>query len=234
MELRGSIARGWSAPAVQSTATGGRLAAATDRVCRVRGQGLRSLLQAFSARWDAATVSRILARTQETVRSNVLHADIAASGWYPITWYGDLYRACREVTGAPMEVASELRAEALRIDARGMFRFLLKFASPPSLVGNYKRVCGLYVDGPQIEVETPRRNTVDVRWSKLVGYDRACVLDHVGGALEAIALCKGNNVRFSDLEMVRAPLAPVVGSSSPDRERMSQEYEAFRFFIHWD
>jgi hypothetical protein len=194
---------------------------AVQRVCRVRGQGVRSLLQAISARWDAETVSEILARTPETVRSNVLHADVAASGWYPVTWYGELYRACREVTGAPVEVAAELRAEALRIDARGLFRFLLRFASPRSLVENYERICGLYLDGPRIEVDFVRSNAIEVRWSNLHGYDETCVYDHVGGAVEALTLCKGRNVRFSDLEVVWF-------------EGAFARCEAFRTIIHWD
>jgi hypothetical protein len=200
----------------------------------VRGQGLRSLLQAISSRWEADTVAQILARTHETVRSNVLHAEIAASGWYPITWYGELYRACREVTGAPTEVAAELRGEALRLDARGMFRFLLKFASPRALVSNYERVCGLYLDGPRIEVQHVGRSSIDVRWSNLVGYDEACIHDHLGGALEAIRLCQGRSARVSDLEIVRAPPARDVGVSGTDRDEPFAQCESFRSFIHWD
>jgi hypothetical protein len=187
-------------------------------------------LQAISGRWDAATVVRILESADDTVRSNVLHAEIATSGWYPVTWYADLYRACRTVTGAPVEIAAELRAEALRHDARGLFRFLLKFTSPGALVSNYERVCGLYLDGPRIEVQRVGLGAIDVRWSNLVGYDEACVHDHLGGALEAITLCQGRAARLTDLEIVRTP----TGSSPPGRDESFAQYEAFRSIIHWD
>lgn len=201
-----------------------------ERVCRVRGQGLRSLLQAIAARWDAETVAEIVARTPENLRSTVLHADIATSGWYPVTWYSEIHRACRDVTGAPLAVAAELRAEALRIDSRGMFRFLLRFASPRALLRNYVRVCGLYLDGPRIDVAFVGRSSIDVRWSELVGYDEACVMDHVGGALAAFELCNGKNVRHSELELVWGP----ADHESKTLDRPFAQCEGFRLLIHWD
>lgn len=174
-------------------------AAAPSGPSRVRGQGLRSLMHALAGRFDAATVAAIFQETSADVRSTLLSSNIAVSGWYPISWYAEIYRACRAVTGAGPEIARELRAEALRRDAKGLFRFLLRFATPSALVRHSERVCALYLEGPIVKSTMSGTQELQMEFSALFGYDESCVYDHIGGASAALELSGGANVELRSL-----------------------------------
>ncbi len=170
-------------------------------VSRVRGQGLRSLVHAIAARHDRATVQTVFAGTSAHIRPTLASGNIAASAWYPITWYADTYRALREVTGAPLEIAASLRAEAVRRDAKGVFRFMLSFASPEALIRQAERVCALYIDGPKLKTRFVRTGELEIEFVNLVGYDECCVHDHVGGALAALEMSGARGITLRSLEI---------------------------------
>jgi hypothetical protein len=174
-------------------------AASPSGPSRIRGQGLRSLLHALAGRFDADTVAAIFQETNTDVRPTLLSSNIAVSGWYPISWYAEIYRACRIVTGAGPEIARELRAEALRRDAKGLFRFLLRFATPAALVRHSERVCALYLEGPVVKSAMSGPQELQMEFSGLRGYDESCVHDHIGGASAALELSGGVNIALRSL-----------------------------------
>lgn len=174
---------------------------------RIRGQGLRSLSHAIAARYDRETVREIFAATSAHIRPTVTSANIATSGWYPISWYGDTYRAVREVTGASVEIAASLRGDAIRRDAKGIFRFMLSFASPQALIRQAERVCALYIDGPRFKNRMIGQDELDFEFTNLVGYDECCVHDHLGGAMAALEMSGAHGIAVRSLE-----IAPNVSS----------------------
>lgn len=197
--LMGSTSGG--APRAASSALADERKLHPNAEARVRGQGLRSLVHAIAARWDQETTQRIFAATSPLVRPTIATGNIAGTAWFPVGHYVDVFRAVHEVTGEGVEVAASLRADAFKRDARGIFRFLLRFSSPPALIRQAERVVGLYLDGPTFRQQPLGQNALEFEFANLVGYDEFVVHDHVGGAMAAFELAGGRAVTLESLDV---------------------------------
>jgi hypothetical protein len=164
---------------------------------RVRGQAFRSLLQALGSL--SVDVEAVVARLPSEL-GPLVNGDVRGTGWYPIASYAALHQAALEVTGKSVAFSRALGEQATRLDARGVFQFVLRFVSPESLVRHADRVLGLYIDGPVIDVVLLGPNRGRVHISGAAGYSPSIWEDHYGSMEALVALSGGRDARAVEIE----------------------------------
>lgn len=176
---------------------------------RLRGIGVRSLIDAaFVACGEDATHAAI-SHADEAVWLGPVR-DLATTAWYPIGWLRAFHGALHDsVAGASSPRA--LRRSAVRLDARGIFKFLLRFAKPELLAPAVRGLAQHYLDGPVLTAEVARPRCLSFRFTNLVGYDAHLIEDHLGGVEATVEVSNGRNARATLLDM------------SPDFSRFSGE-----------
>lgn len=115
---------------------------------------------------------------------------IVSSGWYPAEWYVELHAAIHRSLKVGPEFSRALSKQATKADINSVYRFVLRFISPSTLLAQMPRVWGLYVQGATIELADRRDNAVRFLMLGLHGYSRAAWEDLAGGA-EAVLECAG-------------------------------------------
>lgn len=164
---------------------------------RVRGQAFRSLLQALGSL--SVDVEAVVARLPSEL-GPLVNGDVRGTGWYPIASYAALHQAALEVTGKPVAFSRALGEQATRLDARGVFQFVLRFCSPESLVRHADRVLGLYIDGPVIDVVLLGPNRGRVHISSAAGYTPSIWEDHYGSMEALVTLSGGRHAKAVEIE----------------------------------
>lgn len=164
---------------------------------RVRGQAFRSLLQALGSL--SVDVEAVAARLPSEL-AVLVNGDVKGTGWYPIASYAALHQAVLDVADKPVAFSRALGERATRIDARGVFQFVLRFVSPESLVRHADRVLGLYIDGPAIDVVLIGSNRGRVHLSGAVGYTPSIWEDHWGTMEALVSLSGGRNPKAVEIE----------------------------------
>jgi hypothetical protein len=164
---------------------------------RVRGQAFRSLLQALGSL--SVDVEAVIARLPSEL-GPLVNGDVKGTGWYPIASYAALHQAALDVTGKSVAFSRALGEQATRLDARGVFQFVLRFVSPESLVRHADRVLGLYIDGPVIDVVLLAPNRGRVHISSAAGYTQSIWEDHYGSMEALVMLSGGREAKAVEIE----------------------------------
>lgn len=167
---------------------------------RIRGVAARSMLHALTSTFGEETTERIIAATTGEAASLWQSRDIASSAWYPISFIREIHRATAACTGEGAAAVRGLRRTAVRLDARGIFKFLLRFASPALLAPAAGTVLELYLDGPTLEAKLIAPDTIHFRFENTVGYDELMWADHLGGIEAVVEASGGRNPRSVSLE----------------------------------
>jgi len=164
--------------------------AAASRPARFRGQAFRSLLGAIGATCDSAALDEVLALLPTEAGSLLRRSEIVGTAWYPVEWLAALHAAAQAVTGRGPELARELGRDAMRMDARGIYQFVLRFVSPESLIRHAQLLVGLYVEGPRLTVGrvVPGEGHVTFRFDNALGYDSNVWLGVLGSCEALIEL----------------------------------------------
>jgi hypothetical protein len=164
---------------------------------RVRGQSFRGLLQALGSL--SVDVEAVVARLPSEL-GPLVNGDVKGTGWYPIASYAALHQAALEVTGKSVAFSRALGEQATRLDARGVFQFVLRFVSPESLIRHADRVLGLYIDGPVIDVVLLGPNRGRVHISSAAGYTPSIWEDHYGSMEALVTLSGGRDAKALEIE----------------------------------
>lgn len=115
----------------------------------VRGQALRGTIAALGSFFSASQVAEILSFLPPEAKHVV--GGLATTRWYPISWSIAIHRGARIVSKRGAELSYELGKRARMLDARGLYRFLLRFSSPELFIRHSDRLMSLYADGPTIQ-----------------------------------------------------------------------------------
>ncbi len=170
------------------------------RETRIRGVAARSLLHAMTSTFGEDTTEQIVAATTGEAASLWQSRDIAASAWYPISWIREIYRATAACTGQGPDAIRALRRAAVRLDARGIFKFLLRFSTPAMLAPAAKTVGDLYLEGPTLTAKLVAPDTIRFWFENTIGYDELLWADHLGGTEAVIEASGGRNATAVSLE----------------------------------
>jgi hypothetical protein len=120
------------------------------------------------------------------------NSEILSMGWYPIDWYAGLHVAARKTHGTGISRA--VGKEAAKRDVNTLYRFILKFFSPETLLKQSGRVFALFCEGGTCEVETSKKGFARIRYANCGGSNRG-VWDNVLGGTEALVeVCGGRAV----------------------------------------
>ncbi len=119
------------------------------------------------------------------------HREVLSVGWYPVEWYAALHAAARRVHGAA--VSRDIGRAATRRDVTTLYRFILRFLSPPTLVNQIHRIFGMAVDGGEVTVEENQAGTARIRFDGCPGSNRGIWEDMLGTMESLIELCGGRD-----------------------------------------
>jgi hypothetical protein len=120
------------------------------------------------------------------------HREILPMGWYPMPWYAGVHSAARKKFG--FGISRAVGKEAAKQDVNTLYRFILKFFSPETLLKQSGRVFSLFCEGGTTTVELSRKGFARIRYGGCGGANRG-VWDNVLGGTEAIVeVCGGRAV----------------------------------------
>lgn len=115
----------------------------------VRGQALRATVAALGSFFSASEVAEILSFLPTEAKQVV--GGLAATRWYPLGWSIAIHHGARVVSNRGADLSYELGKQARKLDARGLYRFLLRFSSPEQFIRHSDRLMSLFADGPTIQ-----------------------------------------------------------------------------------
>lgn len=163
------------------------------RVVRIRGQAFRSLFGAIGSLLTPEQVAEVMTRLEPEVRA-LLPGAVNGTQWYSLAWYKQVQRAACDVGGSA-DFARRLGREARRLDARGVYRFILRFVSPESLIRNSASVMALYLEGPTLRTGEVRRAptscSLEFEVTDADGFDD-CLWEELLGSMEQLFRAAGS------------------------------------------
>lgn len=158
----------------------------------MKGQALvafeRTLLELKGAAAMDALAPHLPPEVERAMRSR----EVLPVGWYPIEWFAALHTAGQKLHGA--SISREIGRAATRHDVTTLYRFILRFMSPDTLVNQMGRIFRMVVDTGEAVVEESRSGTARVRFSGCHGATRGTWEDMVGSTEVLIELCGGRDV----------------------------------------
>ncbi|HVY49785.1 MAG TPA: hypothetical protein VHB21_28015 [Minicystis sp.] len=177
---------------------------------RIKGQSFVGFHRTLRALRGPEAMDRITPKLPADLAQAYRAREILPMGWYPIAWYAALHVAARAEFGAG--ISREVGKEAARQDVTSLYRFILKFFSPETLLAQSKRVFGLFCDGGRCTVEASRKGFARILYDGCPGANRG-VWDNVLGGTEALVeVCGG-----------RAVLAKIVAGGTDKDAEMTAE-----------
>jgi hypothetical protein len=159
---------------------------------QIRGQALRSVLNATDRVIGPGSRDRILVELRADVRDAFVYGAIVSAGWFPITWYCEMHRAIAVVGRDVADVHRKLGVVSTEHDVRGVYRFILGLTSPSIVIANLGRVLKTYIQQSTFEVRER-----GPEWSAIAlsipGASREVWADVAGSAEALLKLCGGAN-----------------------------------------
>lgn len=157
----------------------------------VRGQALRGTIAALGSFFSASQVAEILAFLPPEAKQLV--GGLATTRWYPLSWSIAIHQGARIVSKRGVELSYELGKRARMLDARGLYRFLLRFSSPELFIRHSDRLMSLYADGPTIQFgpissassAEEQRCRVSVRLDHCYAFDEN-IWQHALGSIDGV------------------------------------------------
>jgi hypothetical protein len=155
---------------------------------RIKGQSFVGFLATLRLQRGEAAHRAVLAGLPPDLREALRSGEILPMGWYSIAWYAELHEAARAACGEG--VSREIGREAARSDMTTIYRFILKFFSPETLLKQSSKVFGLFCDGGRCTVEAARKGTARILYTDCPGACRG-MWDVVLGASEILVELSG-------------------------------------------
>lgn len=166
------------------------IASAQPKECKVKGQSFRAFLAALAQIKGLAAVAATTAGLPREVREAVERNAIVTSGWYPMSWYVALHSAAQRACPGSARLARDLGQAQMRAEVRGIYKFLLSFFKPSTVVRYSSRVFEIYCQGGKLTVPTSSPTYARLVYEDCGGSD-ANVWQDVIGSSEALLEASG-------------------------------------------
>lgn len=156
---------------------------------QVKGLSMVAFERALGDIQGKEAIEKLFPRLPKDVAHAVSHKEILPMGWYPMEWFASLHSAAQAEFGA--EISREIGRTATRHDVTTLYRFILKFLSPETLIKHYGRVFALFCESGKVIVEENKKGQARVRCSGLEGASRGVWEDVIGSTEVILELCGG-------------------------------------------
>jgi hypothetical protein len=171
----------------------------------MKGQAFRSFLDAYEIIFDAEAKARLIALLPTELSDATRFGGIVASGWYPMSWYCALYEAMGKDKMLSAHMARRIGRETTARDIKGVYSFILRFASPTMVFANINRILGLYVQRCEASILHREDGRVRVR-IEIPGSNRWVWEEFSGGAEAILDACGAKSTKCT-ITLVREDLA---------------------------
>jgi len=159
---------------------------------RVKGQGFVGFERTIVELKGPQAMTALMPHLPADVVLVLRNREILSVGWYPIEWYASIHSAAQALHGE--SISREIGRAATRHDVTTLYRFILRFLSPTTLIGQMKRLHAMIADGGDVVVEENRDGAARVRFTACAGGNRGTWEDMLGSFETLLELCGGRNV----------------------------------------
>jgi len=187
---------------------------------KIRGQAIRSAIEVLDEVVAPGAKDRVIARLPRDVADAYRYGAIIASGWFPLAWYREFHQSVKMECSFVPDVHRRIGFAATTKDIHGMYRFILKIATPTFAFANAGRILGTYLKDFQSKLleSTPQHSRLQV---EVPGADAEFWSDLSGSAEAILKTCGGRsgtvNVRSGGKNSV-AVLEATWQSAEPTRQ----------------
>jgi hypothetical protein len=158
--------------------------------CKVKGQSFRAFFAALETLKGREVVAATTALLPREIRDAVEHNAIVTSGWYPMSWYAALHAAAKRACPGTAGLARQLGREQMRAEMQGIYKFVLSFFRPSTIMRHSSRIFALYCQGGKLDVPDAGPTFARFVYDGCHGSD-ANVWDDVLGSMEALLEASG-------------------------------------------
>ncbi|MFO0562786.1 MAG: hypothetical protein U0269_32505 [Polyangiales bacterium] len=164
---------------------------ADDRTAtnKVKGHTFKSWFEAYEKVCGAPAKSALILALDKDFSDAVRFGALVASGWYPIHWYTSLYEVHARLAGRTPGFARKMGRITTEQDLRGVYSFIVKLASPATVLTNAQRLLKLYVQ--QCETFFMERGPTHVRFTMTIPGSTDEMWEEFTGGSEAILSANG-------------------------------------------
>ena len=156
----------------------------------LKGQGFKSFASAVQSLFGEEALQAWVDALPDSVRSTWIHGGIVAGGWYPISWYRDFHEALHRARPWEPELSRRISMEATKNDLQGVYRFVLQYMSPHTIMGQAPRIFGLYNRGGSVSVLENMDDLVVLAYDDCHGADRNIWEDVIGATVATVESCR--------------------------------------------
>jgi hypothetical protein len=165
---------------------------------RVKGQSMVAFQRALGELKGPEAIERVLPRCPEEVARAVRSKEILPVGWYPMEWFSSLHRSAQVEFGPT--ISRDIGRTATRHDVTTLYRFILRFLSPETLIKQTGRVFSLFCDSGGVTIEEARKGFARLRYSGCTGSSRGVWEDIMGSTEVLLELTGGRDASGRILE----------------------------------
>lgn len=158
---------------------------------RVKGHGLTGMLAALVAIEGESLRARVEARLPADLADALRLGAVVAGGFYPIAWAKAVHAAAIAESSRGAAIPRAIGYESTQKDLQGIYAFVAKMFNPVTVLGQGKRLMGMYYGGGDAQVLERTPTSATMRYVGCYGFDRAMFDEMVGGCLAIIEACGG-------------------------------------------
>lgn len=126
-------------------------------------------------------VAAMVAGLPSEMREAIERKAITISGWYPMTWYAALHGAAKRACPDTVGLARKLGQEQMRAEMSGIYKFVLGFFKPSTIMRHSSRVFALYCQGGRLVVPEASPTSATLLYKDCYGSDANVWEDTIGG-----------------------------------------------------
>lgn len=163
---------------------------------QVKGVAFRTIDRCFEELYGKVAHEHAHAAMTREVADAYHYGTLLPASWYPISWYRDVFRAFRTVTGAGFDLPRRIGALAVQYDMQGAHKRLVAWlASPQTLLSLSQRVFNTYYDTGKVEIIESRVGYVRMRAHGCIGWDQNMWSELAGSSQALLEAAGARQVR---------------------------------------
>ena len=160
----------------------------------MKGLSLRNYPLVLADMRGAEIAAKMMAELPEQLRFDLDTGVIVPSGWYPVAWKRELHQAGRKVTGEP-RLARLMGNEMTKRDLTGIYRAVVRIASPATVIGASARIFSRYLRPGRMSIIEHGEGFARVLFENCHDFDENMWNDVFGGCEAALELTRSKIVR---------------------------------------
>jgi hypothetical protein len=164
---------------------------------KVKGVAFRTIDLCFTELRGAAARDDARKLMLPELQHAFSYGTLLAASWYPISWYKDVFRCYRAVTGFGPELSKTIGNLAARHDMSNIYKQLFaRLVSPQMLLSVTQRLFNTYYDTGKLIVTESRSGFAHMQCRSCVGWDENMWQELAGSAEAQLALAGAKNIRL--------------------------------------